>query len=98
MNSTISLLFTSSSIRVLASLTGRLRVRHCGFELQCVKLSPYSPPKRGIDCLVLPDPAHPGEAAAHNARGIMVAVAGKIADFDLGVRNGRLDQPLDLAR
>src|SRR5438067_8376957 len=96
MNSTMSLLFTSSSIRVVASLTGRLRFRHCGFELQCVKLSPYSPPKRGIDRLMLFDAAQPGETAAHDASGIMVAVAGQIADLDFGVRNGRFDQPLDL--
>src|SRR5438067_9915503 len=84
MNSTMSLLFTSSSIRVVASLTGRLRFRHCGFELQCVKLFPYSPPERGINRLVLPDSGHAGEAAAHHPRRIMVAVAGEVADCDFG--------------
>src|SRR4051812_19497921 len=63
MNSTISLELTMSAIRDCASLTGHLR-RHCGFELQCVKLSPNSSPKRGIDRLMLPDPAHPGEGRA----------------------------------
>src|SRR5206468_10369344 len=90
MNKTMSLLFTSSSMRDLASLTICLRVRHCGLELQCVKLSPYSPPKRGIDGLMLLDAAQPGKTAAHDTRCIMVAVAGKIANFDLRVRNKRL--------
>src|SRR4051794_34232067 len=98
MNSTTSFLLTRSAMRSVESLTGRLRFRHCGFELQCVKLSPYSSPKRGIDRLMLLDAAQPVEAAAFDARCIMVAVAGKIADRDFGVGNRRLDQPLDLAR
>src|SRR2546423_4842395 len=97
MNRTISFDLTISTMRVWASLTGCLRIRHCGLELQCVKLSPYSPPERGIDRLVLLDPAHSGKAPAHHARRIMVAVAGEVADRHLGLRNGRLDQPLDLA-
>src|SRR3954453_7540814 len=102
MKSTISLLFTMSAMRardsgVDASLTGRLRVRHCGFELQCVKLSPYSAAEGGIDRLMLSNSAQSGETAAHDARCIMVAVTGKIADFDFSVGDGRLDQPLDLA-
>src|SRR5690348_18188874 len=75
MKSTTSLLFTISAMRELTSLTGHLRW-HCRFELQCVKLSPNSPPKRGIDRLVLPDAAEAGEAAADDACGIMIAVAG----------------------
>src|SRR4051812_47194657 len=81
----ISLPFTMSPMRVWASLTGRLRIRHCGFELQCVKLTPYSPPQCGIDRLVLLDPAQPGEAAAYHAGGIMVTVAGEVANGHLGV-------------
>src|SRR5438067_2941267 len=96
MNRTMSFDFTMSAMRACGSLTGCLRIRHCGFELQCVKLSPYSPPERGIDRLMLFDAAQPGETAAHDASGIMVAVAGQIADLDFGVRNGRFDQPLDL--
>src|SRR5690348_4135201 len=98
MNSTMSLPFTMSAMRELASLTGILRLGHCRLELQCVKLSPNSPPKCGIDRLVLLDAAHPGEAAADHLRRIMVTVAGEVADRHLGVRNGRLDQTLDFAR
>src|SRR3954463_5313626 len=97
MNSTMSFALTRSSMRAWASLTDRLRVRHRGFELQCVKLSPNSPPERGIDGLVLPDPAEPGKAWADDAGRIMIAVAGEVADRHLGVGNRRLDQRLDLA-
>src|SRR4051794_6424003 len=100
MKRTTSLLFTMSPMREPASLWGsftvRLRFGHRRFELQCVKLSPYSPPERRIDSLVLPDSAHPREAAADDARGIMVAVAREVADRHLGVGNGHYDQPLDL--
>src|SRR5690348_18440704 len=97
MKSTMSLPFTISAMRELASLTGHLRW-HRRFELQCVKLSPNSPTERGIHSLVLPDAAHSREAAADHARRIMVAVAGEIADRHVGVGNTRLDQPFDLAR
>src|ERR1041385_3132792 len=86
MKSTTSLLFTSSSIREVASLTGYLRW-HRRFELQCVKLSPYASPKRRIDGLMLLDPAHSFEASADHPGGIMVAIAGKIADRNLSVRD-----------
>src|SRR5215213_11431040 len=98
MKSTTSFLPTISAMRVWASLTGCLRSRHCGFELQCVKLTPYTPPKRGIDGLVLLDAAQPFEAAAHHAGRIMVPVAGEIADRHFGIGNGCLDEALDLAR
>src|SRR5690348_14519249 len=97
MNNTMSFFLTMSSILLRASVTGHLR-RHRGFELQCVKLFPYSPPERRIDRLVLADPAHSFKASADDARRIMVAVAGKVADRHLGVGDRRLDQPLDLAR
>src|SRR5690348_6935367 len=101
MKRTTSLRFTISPMRELGSplgsVTVRLRFGHRRFELQCVKLSPYSPPERRIDRLVLLDAAHPGEAAADDARGIMVAVAGEVADSDFRIRDRRLDQPLDLA-
>ena len=63
MKRTMSLLLTMLVDSGLASLTVRLRLRHRGFELQCVKLTPYSSPERRIDRLVLPDPAHPREAS-----------------------------------
>src|SRR6185295_8400258 len=97
MNRTMSFCFTMSSMRLVASVTDSLRVRHCGFELQCVKLTPNTPAERGIDGLMLPDAAQPGEAVADDARGIMVAVPGKVADGHLGVGDGRLDECLDLA-
>src|SRR5207253_4549053 len=62
-----------------------------------VKLSPHSSPKRRIDGLVLLNAAQSREAAADNAGGIMVAIAGEVADRHFGIRDDRLDQPLDLA-
>ena len=76
----MSLLLTISAMRAWASVTVCLRLGHCGFELQRVKLAPYSSPERGIDRLMLLDAAHPVEAAADDPGGIMVAVAGEVAD------------------
>src|SRR4051794_27179296 len=95
MNRTMSFLPTISAMRGLASLTGHLRW-HCGLELQCVKLSPHSIPKRRIHSLMLLDAAHPFEAPADHAGRVMVAIAGKIANADLSVGNRRLDQPVDV--
>ena len=63
-----------------------------------MKLTPNAPLKRGIDDLVLPDPAQPGEAPADHPRGVMIAVARKVADRDVGVGDRGLDQRFDLAR
>src|SRR6478672_2036413 len=102
MNRTTSFLLTISAIRVLASvwvsLIVSLRLRRCGFKLQRMKFTPDPPPERRIDRLVLANAAHSLEASGDDPRGIMVAVPGKIADGDLGIRNRFLDQPLDLAR
>src|SRR5690348_5971300 len=98
MNRTTSFLLTMSSMRDLASLTVSLRLRHRGFELQCVKLSPNSSPERRIDRLVLADAAHSFKPLRYDACGIMVAVPGEIADRHLGVGDRCLDQPFDLAR
>jgi len=51
-------------------------VRHRGFELQCVKLSPYSPPERRIDSLVLLDAVQSFKGAADHSHRIMISVAG----------------------
>src|SRR5437868_13545108 len=96
MNRTMSFCLTMSSMRLVALVTDSLRVRHCGFELQCVKLTPNAPPERGIDGLMLLDAAEPGEALADDARGVMVAIPREVADGHVGIRNRRLDQPLDL--
>ena len=58
MNSTTSFAFTMPSILDRASVTGLLRIRHCGFQLQCVKFAPDTSPERRIDRLVLFDAAH----------------------------------------
>src|SRR4051794_19761419 len=75
MNRTMSFDFTMSPMRLVASLTDGLRsfaLGHCRFELQCVKLSPYSSPEGGIDRLMLLDPAEADEALALDPCRIMV--------------------------
>src|SRR6185437_10177570 len=61
-----------------------------------MKFSTHSAPERRIDRLMLADSAHSFEAPRDHTSGIMVAVAREIADRHLGVRNRRLNQPLDL--
>ena len=41
-----------------------ISVGHRGFELQCVKLTPNSPPKRAVHALMLLDAAEAGELPA----------------------------------
>src|SRR4029077_13568719 len=69
-----------------------------GLQCQGMQLAAHLGLKRLVDDLVL---LHPGLAAkrlGHHGGRVMVAVAGKIANRDLGVRDARLDQPLDLVR
>src|SRR6185369_17031647 len=61
------------------------------------KLTPDPPAKRRIDGLMLLDAAHSFKAAADDARSIMISIPCQIADDHLGIRDGRLDEPFDLA-
>src|SRR4029079_7600305 len=72
-------------------------MRHRGFELQCVKLTPNAPTERGVNGLMLLDPAHPGKGIAHDSGSIMIAIAGEIPHGDLGTRKRGLDQRFDVA-
>src|SRR3712207_5660201 len=63
-----------------------------------MKLTPHAPPKRAVHQLVLADPRHPRERLAYHPRGVMVAVAGKVADGHFRVRQRRPDQVRDLVR
>src|SRR5947209_3036576 len=54
--------------------------------------------ERLIDELVLLHPRLAAERFGDDGCGIMVAVAGEVANRHLGVRDPGLDQPLDLAR
>ena len=53
---------------------------------------------RGIDQLVLGDSRLARKLRRNDVRGIVVAIAGEVADGDVGVRQGRLDEAFDLAR
>src|ERR1700730_4642076 len=51
-----------------------------------------------VDELMLLELGFTGEFRGNDERRIMVVVAGKVGDFDLGVRNALLDQALDFRR
>src|SRR5687767_5292814 len=53
--------------------------------------------KRRIDHLMLLDTGLAPEDCRSDGRGVVIAVAGKISDLDLRVRDRGLDQVLDLA-
>src|ERR1700733_5953409 len=54
--------------------------------------------ERLVDDLVLLHPRLAAERLGNDGGGVMVAVAGEIADRHLGVRKPRPDQPLDVVR
>src|SRR5271163_1581888 len=54
--------------------------------------------QRVINELVLLDPRLAPERLGDHGGGVVVAIAGEIADRDLGVRDLGLDQPLDIIR
>src|ERR1700730_15834421 len=54
--------------------------------------------ERFVDELMLLELGFAGEFRGNDDRRIMVVVAGKVGDFDLGVRNALLDQALDFRR
>src|SRR3984893_6824737 len=54
--------------------------------------------ERFVDELMLLELGFAGEFRGNDDRRIMVIVAGKVGDFDLGVRNAQLDQALDFRR
>ena len=56
---------------------------------------PIWPLQRLIDQLVLLHAGFAAKALGDHGRGIMVAVAGEVADRHLRVRDAALDQPLD---
>ena len=57
----------------------------------------HLPLQRLVHQLMLLHPRLAAEGFGDHGRGIMVAVAGEVANGDLGVGNPALDQPLDLA-
>src|SRR3546814_15892709 len=98
MNSSTSLPFTFSSIRAFTSsvIVVTPSFGYAGGELERVKLAAHAPAERGINRALLHHPRLATETLAHHAGGIMVAVAGKIGDLDLRIRDGAADQRLDL--
>jgi hypothetical protein len=61
-----------------------------------VKLSAHPSAERGINRLMLFDAGHASEARTRHARGVMIAVSGKIIDHHIRVRQSRADHRFDI--
>src|SRR6202165_2193627 len=73
-------------------------LRDPGLERQRVERAAHLPLQGLVDQLMLLHPRLAAEGFGDHGGGIMIAVAGEVANGDLGVRDAALDQPLDLAR
>src|SRR6202047_3330127 len=88
----------SFQITVFAwKMRGNLR-RRTGLKLQRMQFATHGAAERFVDELMLLELGFADEFRGNDDRRIMVVVAGKVGDFDLGVRNALLDQALDFRR
>src|SRR5262245_7593989 len=71
--------------------------RHAGLQRERVQDAAHLALQRGVDQLMLLHARLAAKARRDDGRGVMVAVAGEVADRHLGVRDARLDQALNLA-
>src|SRR5438552_11742071 len=74
----------------------KLPLRRAGLQGERVQLAAHFGLERLIDDLVLLHPRLAAEGFRQHGGGIVVAVSGQVADGYLGVRQARLDQPLDV--
>ena len=74
----------SESGRLLNCRSG---FRHAGLQRQRVQRAAHLAFERLVDDLVLLHPRFAAEGLGDDGRGIVVAVAGEVADGDVGVRN-----------
>src|SRR5262245_29586400 len=72
--------------------------RDGGGQRQGVQRAAHVPLQGVVDHLVLLHPRLARELPGHDAGGVMVTVAGKVGDGDLGIGEAGLDEPLDLLR
>src|SRR5580704_5165362 len=72
--------------------------RRAGLQRQRMQLAAHFGLERLVDDLVLLDSGFAAKRFGDHGCGIMVAVAGEIADRHLGVRNARPDQAFDIVR
>src|SRR5687768_11950760 len=96
MNRMTSAELTISPMRALVSVISPSSFRRCGGELERVEHAPHAPAERLVNHAVLLRPRLAAERLRDDARGIMVAVAGKVGDLDLRAGNGGGDHRLDL--
>src|SRR4029453_6124562 len=72
-------------------------LRRAGLQRERVQLAAHFGLERLIDDLVLLHPRFAAERFGKHGGGVMVAVAGEVADGHLGIGNTPLDQTLDPA-
>src|SRR5262250_674912 len=73
-------------------------LRGAGLQRQRVQLGAHFGLKRLVDDLMLLHPRFAAKRFGEHGGGVMIAVAGEVADRHLGIGNTQLDQAFDLAR
>src|SRR5207253_6549263 len=110
MNSTTSLLFTSLSMNWLMAMAFFLSRARCprhrselklpfrqpSLQGKCVQRTPHLALQGVVNKLVLLNSRFAAKALRQHGGGIVVAVAGKVPDCDLGIGNTGLDQRFDI--
>src|SRR5437763_15416878 len=71
--------------------------RHPGLQGQGVQRAAHLALKSLVNDLVLLNPGFAAEGFRDHGCGIMIAVAGQVADGHLRIRDAALDQPLDVS-
>ena len=89
------LIVSSLLMRVQGAPVASANSRVRGRQRERMQLAAHVALQRGIDDLVLLHPRLALERRGHDGRGVVIAVAGEIADLDLRVGQGSPDQPLD---
>src|SRR6266567_1014045 len=84
-----------SPAKLLSSSGPRSAFRRAGLQRQRVQLAAHVTLERLIDHLMLLDAGLAAERGRNHGRRIVVAIAGKVADGDLGIRDSGADQLLD---
>src|ERR1700676_2196465 len=80
----------------MSPLPAGLALRYPGLQRQRVQHPAHLALQRLVDDLVLLDPGFAAERLRNHGRGIVVAIAGQIADRHLGIGYRRLDHRFDI--
>src|SRR3972149_4517464 len=92
MNRTTSLDFTSLSMNCSMLMVSSVPFRDRGLQSERVQRAAHGTLQRSIDQLMLLHTRLAAEALGHDRGGIMIAVAGEVADGHLRIRDRGFDQ------